>query len=190
MQKLRKLLVLLPIILIATISSVGQTPTGIINGRVTDPNGASVTGAAVTITEQATNRSITTQTNHEGFFEARSLVPGEYSVTVEASGFSKATVKDVVVQTGKVADADVTLTVGAISNTVTIQGTEAQLQVDTSRSTVDGVVTAEKIQQLALNGRNFLDLASLQPSVRVQDGGVIDPTKVNAYRAVSVNGSS
>jgi hypothetical protein len=190
MTKLTKLLVLLAFVLIATTNSVGQTPTGIINGRVTDPNGAAVTGASVTITEQTTNRSITTQTNHEGFYEARSLVPGQYSVTVEASGFSKSTVQDVVVQTGKVAGADVALTVGAISNTVTIQGTEAQLQVDTTRQTVDGVVTAEKIQQLALNGRNFLDLASLQPSVRVQDGGVIDPTKVNAYRAVSVNGSS
>jgi hypothetical protein len=190
MPKLRKLLFLFACILIATISSVAQSPTGIINGRVTDPNGAAVTGATVTITEQKTNRSITTQTNREGFYEARSLVPGEYSVNVEASGFSKANVQDVVVQTGQVASADVTLTVGAITNTVTIQGTEAALQVDTSRQTVDGVVTAEKIQQLALNGRNFLDLASLQPSVRVQDGGVIDPTKVNAYRAVSVNGSS
>jgi len=190
MQRVRKLLTLLPFILIAAITSVAQSPTGIINGKVTDPNSAAVANATVTITEKATNRAINTQTNGEGFYEARGLNPGSYTVKVEQSGFSTATVTDVIVQTGQVATTDVLLAVGQATATVNIQGTEAQLQVDTTRHTVDGVVTAEKIQQLALNGRNFLDLAALQPSVRVQDGGAIDPTKVNAYRAVSVNGSS
>jgi hypothetical protein len=186
----RKLLLVVLLTLAWSSTLLSQTPTGVLNGRVTDQNGAAVTSATVTITDKATNREITTQTNHEGFYEARNLPPGQYSVKVEQSGFSTASVENVIVQTGQVATTDVSLAVGAVTNTVTIQGTEAQLQVDTTRQTVDGVVTAEKIQQLPLNGRNFLDLAALQPSVRVQDGGVIDPTKVNAYRAVSVNGSS
>ena len=177
--------------LLSAVAVFSQTPTGAIKGRVLDPNGASVTNATVTIKENATNREITTQTNDDGFYEARNLSIGSYTVKVEQTGFSTATVQNVVVQTGQVATSDVTLAVGTVgTNTVTVQGTEAQLLVDTTRQTVDGVVTAEKIQQLPLNGRNFLDLASLQPSVRVQDGGNIDPTKVNAYRAVSVNGSS
>jgi hypothetical protein len=168
-----------------------QTPTGSIKGRVLDANGAAVTNATVRIKEDATNREITAQTNDEGFYDIRSLPIGSYTVKVEQTGFSTATVEHVVVQTGQVATTDITLAVGAVgTNTVTVQGTEAQLVVDTTRHTIDGVVTAEKIQQLPLNGRNFLDLAALQPSVRVQDGGNIDPTKVNAYRAVSVNGSS
>ena len=186
-----KCFALILVILASAVAVFSQAPTGVIKGRVLDPNAAAVANATVTIKENATNREITTQTNGEGFFEARNLPPGNYTVKVEQTGFSTATVENVQVQTGQIANADVNLAVGQVgTNTVTIQGTEAQLTVDTTRQTVDGVVTAEKIQQLPLNGRNFLDLASMQPSVRVQDGGVIDPTKVNAYRAVSVNGSS
>jgi hypothetical protein len=171
-------------------AAAAQTPTGHISGKVTDPQGAALVGATVKITEAATNREITTVTNDEGFYEARNLPPGTYRVRVEQSGFSAASVENVIVQTGQVATTDVALAVGNVADVVTVQGTEAQLTVDTQRQTVDGVVTAQRIQQLPLNGRNFLDLAALQPSVRVQDGGAIDPTKVNAYRAVSVNGSS
>ena len=182
---------LMLVMLVSVVTVFSQTPTGAIRGRVLDPNGAAVANGTVTIKEAATNREITTQTNNEGFYEARNLPIGSYTVKVEQTGFSTATIQNVIVQTGQVATTDVTLEVGAVgTNTVTVQGTEAQLIVDTSRQTVDGVVTAEKIQQLPLNGRNFLDLAALQPSVRVQDGGAIDPTKVNAYRAVSVNGGS
>lgn len=191
MRTLIKCCFLISAMLASTLVVFAQTPTGAISGHVVDQNGAVVANATVKIKESATNRALTTQTNDQGFYEARNLPPGSYAVTVEQTGFSPATVENVVVQTGQVAKTDVTMTVGAVSgNVVTIQGTEAQLVVDTTRQTVDGVVTAEKIQQLPLNGRNFLDLAALQPSVRVQDGGNIDPTKVNAYRAVSVNGSS
>ena len=191
MRTLIKCCLLISAMLGSTLAVFAQTPTGAINGHVVDQNGAAVANATVKIKENATNRELTIQSNDQGFYEARNLPPGSYSVTVEQTGFSTATVENVVVQTGQVAKTDVSMTVGTVSgNVVTVQGTEAQLVVDTTRQTVDGVVTAEKIQQLPLNGRNFLDLAALQPSVRVQDGGNIDPTKVNAYRAVSVNGSS
>lgn len=62
------------------------------------------------------------------------------------------------------------------------------VQVDTARQTVDGVVTARQIEQLPQNARNFMDLARLEPGVIVQDGGAIDPTKTNAFRAVGVGG--
>jgi hypothetical protein len=190
MSKAKKVLIVALFVLTSIVTALAQTPTGVISGTVTDPNGAAVTGATVKITEASTNREITTQTNQGGFYEARNLPPGSYTVRVEQKGFSAATVENVVVQIGQVATTDLILAIGSVTDTVTIQGTEAQLTVDTTRHTIDGVITAEKIQQLPLNGRNFLDLAALQPSVRVQDGGNIDPTKVNAYRAVSVNGSS
>ena len=189
MSKVR-IVLMMAFFVLSSVTAFAQTPTGNINGHVTDPNGAALAGATVKITERATNREITIQTNNEGFYEARNLPPGNYTVRVEQTGFSAASVENVVVQTGQVATTDLALAVGNISDTVTVQGTEASLAVDTTRHTIDGVVNAEKIQQLPLNGRNFLDLAALQPSVRVVDGGNIDPTKVNAYRAVSVNGSS
>jgi hypothetical protein len=171
-------------------AAFAQTPTGIISGRVTDPQGAAVVGATVKITEKGTNREIVTTTNGEGLYEARNLPPGPYNVRVEQAGFSTAAVENVIVQISQVSTTDIGLTVGNVSDVVTVQGTEAQLTVDTIRQTVDGVITARQIQQLPLDQRNFLDLAQLQPSVQVRDGESIDPTKSNAYRAVTVNGSS
>jgi hypothetical protein len=82
------------------------------------------------------------------------------------------------------------LTVGAPSETVIVDIGGTDIQVDTTRQTVDGVITGRQITALPLNERNFLDLAVLQPGVTVVDGGVIDPTKTNAFRAVRVNGGS
>lgn len=178
------------LLLLGTVTASAQQPTGTIEGTVTDQSGAIVTSAKVTITEKATGRMINLTTNHEGYFVARSLAPGNYSVRVEQTGFAAGLIGDVVVQTGQVSNASLSLKVGAANEVLQVEGTAAQLQVDTSRQTIDGVVTADQIVQLPLNGRNFLDLAQLQPSVTVRDGGVIDPIKVNAYRAVTINGSS
>ncbi len=109
-----------------------QQVTGVISGRVTDEKGASVPGAKVTITAKATGRNIDLVTNDEGFFEARSLPSGNYNVKIEQQGFAGSLIENLVVQTGKVSDASVQLKVGNISETVTVQGTEAQLQVDTT----------------------------------------------------------
>src|SRR5262245_13654265 len=177
-------------LLCGALSVKGQQPTGAIEGTITDQNGALVSGANVRLTHTATGRVIDLTTNNEGYFIARSLPSGSYDVRVEQAGFAAGSVKDLVVQTGQVSSANLILKLGAATEVVQVEGTSAQLQVDTSRQTVDGVVTQEKLAALPLNGRNFLDLASLQPSVVVRDGGSIDPTKVNAYRSVTVNGSS
>jgi Carboxypeptidase regulatory-like domain len=167
-----------------------QQPTGAIEGTITDQSGAVLASAKISITEKATGRVIEVATNSGGYFVARALLPGAYDVKVEHSGFSAGRVENVVVQTGQVSNVSVGLKVGATTEVVQVEGTSAQLQVDTSRQTIDGVVTAQQIAQLPLNQRNFLDLATLQPSVIVRDGENIDPTKTNAYRAATVNGSS
>jgi len=167
-----------------------QTPTGSIEGVITDQSKAVVAGATVTITSASTSQSVTVTTNDEGYFSARSLAPGIYKIRVEQTGFSAATAENIVVQVNQVARADVGLKVGAPTETVQVQIADTDIQVDTTRQTVDGVITGRQITQLPLNQRNFLDLAALEPSVIVADGGAIDPTKVNAYRAVRVNGGS
>src|SRR5215510_3544828 len=177
-------------LLFTALTVKGQQPTGAIEGTIKDQNSAVVSGANVTLTHTATSRVINLTTNNEGYFVARSLPPGAYNVRVEHSGFTAGAINNLVVQTGQMSSANLSLTVGAAAEVVQVEGTSAQLQVDTSRQTIDGVVTQEKITGLPLNGRNFLDLAALQPSVVVRDGGSIDPTKVMAYRAVTVNGSS
>ena len=161
---------LLVALLLLLVPARGQQPTGSIEGTITDERGAALAGVTVEITEKATQRTITVQTNNDGYFVVRSLLPGRYDVSISKQGFAPEKIEDIIVQTGQVANASAQLKVGSLAETVQIVGTESQLQVDTARQTVDGVITAQQIEQLPLNGRNFLDLAQLQPSVQVRDG--------------------
>src|SRR5882724_3289114 len=174
----------------AGITVMAQSPTGSIEGTITDPNGAVVAGATVTITDKNTGRVVTVTTNGSGFFEARALLPGKYSVKIEQAGFGAATKDNVTVLVGQVANLSTALAVGNASAVVDVTATNGDIQVDTSRQTVDGVIRAKEIDQLPLNGRNFLELARLEPGTVIRDGGAIDPTKVNAFRVVGVNGRS
>jgi hypothetical protein len=187
-KRLYLLLLILAGLLISPLR--GQTPTGSIEGVVTDPNKANIAGATVTVTSTTTSKSVTVTTNDDGFFSVRSLEPGVYRIRVERAGFSTATAENIVVQVSQVARADIQLKVGTPTENVNVEVGATDIQVDTTRQTVDGVITGRQITALPLNERNFLDLAVLQPGVTVLDGGVIDPTKVNAYRVVRVNGGS
>ncbi len=163
-----------------------QQPVGSIEGTVTDPKGDVVAGAKVSVTEKATDRTLTTTTNSDGFFAVRALLSGRYAVRVEQMGFSTS-VLEVPVLVGQVANASVSLQVGRAEAVVEVAA-NTEVQVDISRQTVDGVIRAEQIVQMPANARNFLDLARLEPGVTVRDGGAIDPTKENAYRTVGISG--
>jgi hypothetical protein len=172
------------------VTALAQTPTGSIEGVISNQSKAVLAGATVTVTSKATGQAVTATTNEEGLFRVSSLQPGVYGIKVEQAGFSTATADNIVVQVNQVARADISLKVGTPSETVQVDIGATDIQVDTTRQTVDGVITSRQITALPLNQRNFLDLAVLQPGVSVVDGGVIDPTKSNAYRAVRVNGGS
>jgi hypothetical protein len=179
-------------VLIVAVSQAafGQAQTGTVEGTITDPTGKVVAGATVTLTDKRTGASQTATSSDAGVFRFGSLVPGEYSLTIEGAGFAKANVEKLTVQVGTVARADVQMKVGGATETVNVDIGDTEAQVDTTRQTVDGVINARQITSLPLNDRNFLDLAALQPGVTVVDGGAIDPTKVNTFRAVRVNGGS
>jgi len=165
-----------------------QTPTGAIEGTVTDQSSAAVPGAKVTITEVATKRTIELTSNDLGRYSQRNLVPGLYNVRVEAPSFATRVINSIQVDSGAVVNGDVRLEVGGTQQIVEV--TAEAVQVDTSRQTVDTVVTQNDIKNLPLFSRNFLDLASLAPGVVIRDGGAIDPTKTFAYRTVGVSGRS
>ena len=166
-----------------------QAPTGSIRGEVTDPSGAVVPGATVKVTEVATGRTLQLKSSAAGLYAANLLIPGEYKVRVEAPGF-KAFEQPVVLRAGDVVDVNVKLEVGAPTTTIEVSVTAGEVRVDTTRSTVDGIITAEQVVQLPLNARNFLELAALEPGVLIRGGGDIDPTKSAAYRAVGILGRS
>jgi hypothetical protein len=177
-------------LLLALGSSVmAQHIRGALEGTVTDPNGAVLSGAKVSVKNDATNVEVRVTANDRGVFNVQNLEAGTYTVTVEQSGFRKYVAKDVNVKVGAVIPLTVALQVGAQDQAVEVTATSTEAAVDTSRSTVDGVITAKTIESLPLNGRNFLDLAGLEPGVQVRDGGDFDPTK-NQMSGVSIGGRS
>jgi hypothetical protein len=147
---------------------------GSIQGTVTDPSGAVVSGAKVTITNKANGQVSTTNTSSSGAYNSGGLIPGEYIVRVEARGFKTTTVP-ITVQVTVTASGNVKLEVGQESQVVEVQGTS--ITVNTEQATVQGVLTADQIDKLPVDGRNFLDLAQLEPGVQIQDGQTFDPTK-------------
>jgi hypothetical protein len=167
----------------------GQHIRGALGGTVVDQTGAVIAGAKVTIQNQAIRTEVTTTTNDRGGFNFQNLEAGVYTVTVEQSGFRKNVSKDVTIRVGSVTPLAISLEVGNTEQVVEVTATSTEATVDTSRSTVDGVVTTKTIDNLPLNGRNFLDLAQLEPGVQVRDGGDFDPTK-NQMVGVSVGGRS
>src|SRR4026209_2940634 len=108
-----------------------QAVYGSISGTITDPQGASISGASVTVTNIAQNVTTTAKTNDSGFYEVTHLIPGTYQVKIEQQGY-KTAVQEVVVKADVVATADVRLEVGALSETVTITSVDMSLKTDKS----------------------------------------------------------
>jgi len=165
---------------------VAQTTvaTGSIVGTVTDPSGAFVDGARVDVTNLGTNQTISLTTNGSGSYNSGALAPSNYRVQVSAKGFSKVS-QDVVVQVGNTASVNAKLSVGQESTVVEVQG--STVAINTEQAEVQGVLTSAQIENLPVNGRNFLDLAQLEPGVQIQDGQTFDPTKAG-YSSVSFGG--
>ena len=158
--------------------------SGAIQGTVTDPTGALVPNAKVTIKEPATGYQKVLTTTSAGIYVAAGLVPGTYTVRVDATGFS-ASMRQVVVQVGESVNGDFKLGLKGATTEITVE--ESAVQVDTTGSTVEGVLNRQQIDALPLNGRNFLDMAQLQPGVQIQDGTSFDPTK-NGFASISFGG--
>src|SRR6201987_1547659 len=158
--------------------------TGSIQGTITDPSGAVVSNAKISITSKATAQAISTSSTSSGTYTSGALVPGDYTVRVEASGFKSLTAT-VSVQVGVTSSGSFKLEVGQTGQVVEVQANT--LQVDTEQATVQGVLSTEQIENLPINGRNFLDLAQLEPGVQIQDGGNFDPTK-KGYSSISFGG--
>ena len=156
---------------------------GSISGTVTDASGAVVPNAKVTMTGP-TGQTVHATTSGAGTYSSGALVPGTYSVRAEARGF-KTTRLSVDVQVNNTANGSIQLEIGQESTVVEVQASE--VSVNTEQAEVQGVLIASQISSLPVNGRNFLDLAQLEPGVQIQDGANFDPTKVG-YSSVSFGG--
>ncbi len=161
--------------------------TASITGTVTDPTGAAIPGAPVTLTspELGINRATTSNATGDYLFSA--LPIGSYSLTVTAPGFKKFEAAGIILRVAQKARVDVAMRVGAAKEEVTVEGTNVA-QVETQSSDLGGTVTGKEISQLELNGRNFTQLITLVPGVSNQTGQDEAGVGVSGNVSFSVNG--
>ena len=141
----------------------GQTATGEVNGTITDPNGAVMTGATAKLINQATNIELRTQPNPNGYFTFVNVKPGRYLLRVEARGFKTAETSAFDVGVSQTVTQDVTLTLGEVSEAVQVTATADLVQ--RSSSELGTVISERTVADLPLNGRNFTQLLTLTPGV-------------------------
>jgi len=185
MHALKKGLILLFLLCFSS-GAFGQA-TGLITGTVHDSSGAVIQGAEVVVTDTATRTEFTTVTNGEGNYLVASLGSGTYDLMVSAPGFKKFQARRVMLQVAEKSRVDVTLQIGAVTSEVTVEGSTVA-QVETQSSDLAGVVGGKEITQLQLNGRNFVQLATLIPGVNNQSGQDEGTVGVNGNIAFSING--
>ena len=142
---------------------------GRILGTVTDQTGASIPNATVVIVDVDRGVARTLNTDAAGEYNAPTLIPGTYSVRVDAKGFKKLDRQNILLEVGKEIRVDLTPQPGDQSQTVTI--TEAIALVDTASATLGGTLGNAEINDMPLNGRNYQNLLALRPGVAAQPGG-------------------
>src|SRR5712692_9066760 len=174
-------LTLVPFGLLLAACAFGQAFTGSISGLVTDPTGAVLTDAKITITDIGKNTTYKTSTNEAGFFLIGQLAPSTYRVTAEKAGFRKYVLDAVPLSTQQKVSADISMELGSVSENVQVTA-EAQL-VESTTSTLGAVVENKRIVDLPLNGRNILNLSALVPGVFLvrQMTGIADTFTANRF---------
>jgi hypothetical protein len=170
--------------LLAGAALYAQATDGIITGTVTDSSGAVAPNATITITNKATNTARNITANGSGLYSAPALQPGDYEVRAELTGF-RTTQREAQVVAGSTTTVDMALTVGSAGEVVTVEAASAQISYDSH--TVNGIIARESIQDIPLNGRSSLQLASLEPGVTVAPGST---SQFNAMFNVTVLGGS
>ncbi len=149
-----------------------QTTSGAIVGTVTDPSGAVIGGASITVTNVDTSISVKATTDASGDYVVTPLPIGRYSVTVEASGFKKSVRSDITLNVQDRVRVDAKLEVGAVTDTVEVAAAAPMLETDTSY--LGQVVDSQRIEDLPLNGRYFTRLAVLTSGTAPTPNGARD----------------
>src|SRR5438876_4183593 len=160
MKKLQFCLVAISMLLVA-LGAFAQVQNGQFTGTVTDPSGAAIPNAKVTVTNMGTNLSVTTTTNQSGLFVVRELPVGTYKISTEAKGFKTRTDTDLTLNAGTSQRVDFRMELGQAREVVEVTGEAAA--VNTEDSKLASTVSSTQIASLPLNGRNVYDLIQLAP---------------------------
>jgi len=186
--------------LVCAATLLAQTPTAVVNGNVLDPSGAGVPEAKVTIVNQATNVVSEKLTGPDGTFTIINLLPGNYALTVEKSGFKKVALPVFKLDVNQTMTQTINLQVGTSTETVTVSAESVAVMTQRSTTELGTTFDEQMVHELPLNGRNFTQLLILQPGVNPvntaqggngaggADGGNIAIPNSTIYRP-SVNGA-
>jgi Carboxypeptidase regulatory-like domain len=145
--------------------ALGQA-TGSFSGTVTDKSGSAVAGATVTVTSQATGVARTANTDETGHYTIHLLPVSVYTIHVEFKGFQPAESKDARLQVDEHLEMDFTLSPATVSSTVEVLASE--VAIETSNPSLGQVITSQQVAQLPLNGRDFVQLATLAPGTAAE----------------------
>src|SRR5882762_4586318 len=156
-------------VLLFSLSLFSQGSYGRILGTVTDQSGGVISGATVTVIDKDRGVARTLTTDQAGEYNAPTLIPGTYTVRVDANGFKRVDRQNVVLEVGKEVRVDVSVQPGEQTQTITV--TEAIPLVETTNATLGGALSNADINDMPLNGRNYQNLISLRPGIMIQPGG-------------------
>jgi outer membrane receptor protein involved in Fe transport len=153
-------------------------------GTITDQTGGVISGATVTVLDTARGVSRTLITDDAGAYNAPNLAPGPYTVRAEAKGFRNIERQNIVLEVDKEIRVDLTLLPGEQSQTITV--TETIPLVETSNATLGGTLSNQTINDLPLNGRNYINLLTLRPGMNIYPGGGGSTRSANGTRTEDI----
>lgn len=159
----KKLLVIGMILLVAA-AAFGQNVSSSVKGVVTDPTGAVVAGANLTLTNQATATAFNAKSDESGSFTFLNVLPGKYALKIEAAGFTTKTLTDLVVEASQIRTIGaVKMEVGGSTTEVSVTAQAAAIQLASAEKS--GTVTGGQLENLAIKGRDFFSLLATVPGV-------------------------
>ncbi|HZR31858.1 MAG TPA: carboxypeptidase regulatory-like domain-containing protein [Terriglobales bacterium] len=186
----RRLILLGSVLSLFCICALAQVTSGTMFGTVTDPSGAMLSNATVTVTNPATGLTRTMTTSEAGTFIVPNLLPGTYTISVEAPGFKKLEKTGVVLSAADRLNAgQLVLAVGTTTESVSVTADTGELQLQSNSGERSDLITGKQLNDVAMNGRNVLDYMKLIPGVisgfngAVSGTGGIDAFNINGTRA-------
>jgi|SRR5579863_5199560 len=182
---MKRTILLTLVFLLISLPTLAQD-TATIVGTITDPSGAAIPGADVTVSNPEKGFADALVSNAAGEYMAAKVPIGNYVITAEAAGFRKLVRFGITLSVGQIQRVDLKLTIGLVSQEITVSGSVPK--VETESAAVSDVVTGSQIADLELNGRNFVALALLVPGAVPMEGWDSSAIGVSGMVGISFNG--
>ncbi|HEY5883954.1 MAG TPA: carboxypeptidase-like regulatory domain-containing protein [Pyrinomonadaceae bacterium] len=183
MRQFTKLFLVALVILVTQVAAQAQT-TGSLTGTITDQNKAVVAGATVTLISNVAGAERSSVTDSNGAFDFQALLPGTYTVSVEAAGFKKAIAREIVISVSLASQVNIALEIGLAGESVTV--TANQEVINTASPSLTNVINTRQVVDLPLGDRNPLALAGLQAGIAV-DGTNVRGSSIAGLRQSATN---